>query len=321
MSTRPMAVTVRPPNKWAALATVCVALLVIALNTTAINAAIPSIADELHLPTSTLGWAINAYMLAVASLVVIGGQLGDVLGRRRHFLIGLGVFAAGSLVVATATFGATLLVGRTLQGIAAAMLMPATMAIINEVFPKAERGTAMGVWGALGGLGFALGPLFGGVLTDTIGWRSIFWSDVVLLALTTTMALTLLRGLPGILSVKPRVDVLGAAALAVGLFLLVLSLERLRDWHPAAVLGGLAAGVGCLALFMAHERRTRFPLVHLSSFRDRIFVGGNLATAACTVALIGVPFFFNLYVRRPRPRSTRRRRGRPPRARGEARLD
>ena len=135
------------PNKWIALTIVCLIVFVICINTTAINTAVATMADDLALSTSTLGWAINAYMLAAAALVVLGGQVGDILGRRSVTFVGIGVFALGSVLVATSLSGAQLIGGRALQGAGAAVLMPATMAIIKDTFSKEESGTALGVWG------------------------------------------------------------------------------------------------------------------------------------------------------------------------------
>jgi MFS family permease len=162
------------PNKGVALTVVCLIVFVICINTTAINTAVATIAGELSLSTSTLGWALDVYMLAAAALVVLGGQIGDVLGRRRITLVGIGFFAVGSVVVATSFSGAQLIGGRALQGAGGAVLMPATMAIINDSRSKKESGTALGVWGAISMLAFAFGPLYGGFLTEALSWRVIF---------------------------------------------------------------------------------------------------------------------------------------------------
>src|SRR5919112_5832448 len=185
------------PNKWVALTVVCLVVFVICINTTAINTAVATIADDLSLSTSTLGWALDVYMLTAAALVVLGGPIGDILGRRPITLLGIGLFAVGSVVVATSFSGAQLIGGRALQGAGGAVLMPATMAVINDTFSKEESGTALGVWGAISMLAFAFGPLYGGVLTEALSWRVIFWTDVALLLIAAVLLLATLRGLPG----------------------------------------------------------------------------------------------------------------------------
>jgi MFS transporter, DHA2 family, methylenomycin A resistance protein len=285
-----------PLNRWAALATVCLALAVIAINTTAINTAIPAIGDEFDAAASSLTWALNAYLLAVAALVTVGGQLGDVLGKRRAYLIGVVIFAAGSVCVAVAPDIWVVVLGRALQGTGAAFLMPGTIAIISEVFPPDQRGTAIGVWGAIGGICFAIGPLYGGFFTDVIDWRVIFWSDLLILTVAAYLGLTTLRGLrPG---AGTRVDGRGAVLLSLGLLLVVLAIEEAPDWGwgSPAFLGALAAGLVLLVLFTAVELREENPLVHFRLLRIRMFDGGNVATFGCTIGLIGLLYFFNLYV-------------------------
>src|SRR5262249_17471344 len=171
-----------PDRKWWALGAVCIALFAVCLNTTAINNALTAIGSELRISVAGLQWAINAYMLTCAAFVVPGGQLGDLFGRRKVFLIGgIGGFAAGSVLVALSRGEGLLITGRAVQGLGSACILPGTMAIINDAFPKQERGTAMGVWGATAGLGFALGPVVGGFFTDTRGWQWLWWMNLPLL--------------------------------------------------------------------------------------------------------------------------------------------
>ncbi len=284
------------PNKWVALVVVCLVVFVICINTTAINTAVATMADDLSLSTSTLGWAIDVYMLAAAALVVLGGQVGDILGRRWITFVGLGLFAVGSVVVATSFSGASLIGGRALQGAGGAVLMPATMAIINDTFSKEESGTALGVWGAISMLAFAFGPLYGGFLTDFLSWRVIFWTDVALLLMAAALLFARLRGLPGGRT-GVTVDVVGAILLGLGSFLVVLALQQGRSWGwtSGLFLVVLAAGLLSLAAFVTVELYRRNPLVDLSLFRRRQYVAGNLATFSIPVGLIGLLYFFNLY--------------------------
>jgi MFS transporter, DHA2 family, methylenomycin A resistance protein len=285
------------PNKWTALVVVCLIVFVICINTTAINTAVATIADDLTLSTSTLGWAIDVYMLAAAALVVLGGQVGDILGRRWVTLVGIGVFAVGSVLVATSFSGAQLIGGRALQGAGGAVLMPATMAIINDTFSKEESGTALGVWGAISMLAFAFGPLYGGFLTEALSWRVIFWADVALLLVAAALLFALLRGLPGGRS-GVKVDIPGAVLLALGSFLVVLALQQGQHWGWGSGLFLVVLAVGLLlsGAFVMVELYRRNPLVNFSLFRRRQYVAGILATFTNTVGLMGLLYFFNLYV-------------------------
>jgi DHA2 family methylenomycin A resistance protein-like MFS transporter len=280
-----------------ALIVVCLIVFVICINTTAINTAVATIADDLALSTSTLGWAIDVYMLTAAALVVLGGQVGDILGRRRVTLVGIAVFAVGSALVATSFTGAQLIGGRALQGAGGAVLMPATMAIVNDTFSKEERGTALGVWGAISMLAFAFGPLYGGFLTEALSWRVIFWADVALLLVAAALLFALLRGLPGGRT-GTGVDLLGAMLLGSGSFLVVLALQQGQHWGwgSGLFLVVLATGVLLSVAFVMVELYRRNPLVDLSLFRRRQYVAGSLATFTNTVGLIGLLYFFNLYV-------------------------
>jgi MFS transporter, DHA2 family, methylenomycin A resistance protein len=284
------------PNKWVALTVVCLIVFVICINTTAINTAVATIADDLSLSTSTLGWALDVYMLAAAALVVLGGQIGDILGRRRITLVGICVFAVGSVLVATSFSGASLIGGRALQGAGGAVLMPATMAIINDTFSREESGTALGVWGAISMLAFALGPLYGGILTEALSWRVIFWSDVAFLLIAAALLFVLLRGLPGGRT-GIKVDLVGAILLGLGSFLVVLALQQGQSWGWASglFLVVLAAGLLLLVAFVTVEVRRRNPLINLALFRRRQYVAGCFATFTNTVGLIGLLYFFNLY--------------------------
>jgi MFS transporter, DHA2 family, methylenomycin A resistance protein len=285
------------PNRWIALIVVCLIVFVICINTTAINTAVATMADDLALSTSTLGWAIDVYMLAAAALVVVGGQVGDILGRRWITFVGIGLFVVGSALVATSVSGAQLIGGRALQGAGGAVLMPATMAIINDTFSTEESGTALGVWGAISMLAFALGPLYGGLLTDFLSWRVIFWTDVALLLMAAALLFARLRGLPGGRT-GGKVDIVGAVLLGLGSFLVVLALQQGQGWGWASGLFfvALATGLLSLAAFVTVELYRSNPLVDFSLFRRRQYVAGSLATFTNTVGLIGLLYFFNLYV-------------------------
>jgi MFS transporter, DHA2 family, methylenomycin A resistance protein len=293
---QPAATFVSPPHPWGALVTACIALFLIAVNTTAINTAVSSIADELTLSSTTLAWALNAYLLAVAAFVVLGGQLGDVLGRKRIFVVGMVLYTLAAVVVATSGTAFQLIGGRALQGMGAAILMPATMAILHDAFPKEKQGFVLGIWGAVGGVAFAVGPLVGGVFTDAISWRWVWWSNVPVAIVALVLARPMLRGLaPGKKGV--RFDVAGIGLLALGLFTAILALQQGArwGWGSASILGLFAVAVVTLTAFVLVELRAKQPLVHLRLLANRVFTGGNVGTLVNSVALIGLLYFFNLY--------------------------
>jgi DHA2 family methylenomycin A resistance protein-like MFS transporter len=293
---QPVATFVPPPHPWGALVASCIALFLIAVNTTAVNTAVSAIADDLSISSTTLAWALNAYLLAVAAFVVLGGQLGDVLGRKRIFVIGMLVYTLAAVVVATSGSAFQLIGGRALQGAGAAILMPATMAILHDAFPKEKQGVVLGIWGAVGGVAFAVGPLIGGVFTDAISWRWVWWSNVpvaiVALFLAGPMLRGLARGKKGV-----RFDIAGIVLLAVGLFTAVLALQQGErwGWGSPSILGLFAVAAATLTAFVLVELRVPAPLVHLRLLRYRVFTAGNVGTFAGTVGLIGILYFFNLY--------------------------
>lgn len=283
-------------NPTAVLITSCAGLFLIGVNTTAINTALNSIADQLDMGSSALSWAVGIYMLAVAAFVVLGGRLGDLLGERVVFMIGLVCFAAGALLVATAQDEIMVIAGRLVQGIGSATLMPATMAMLRIAFPPDRQGFALGIWGATGGVAFALGPLIGGVLTDELSWRWVWWGSLIYVGALAFFALGSLRGMPRPTE-RPAIDYIGVALLAISLFTLILGLQEGPDWgwgspeSIASFVVSLAAG----AALVAFELKTDEPLLHLRLLREPPLLGANLGTFANTLFLIGLIYFFNLY--------------------------
>ena len=260
-------------NPTAVLVTSCLGLFLIGVNTTAINTALNAIADQLEMGSSALSWAVGIYMLAVAAFVVLGGRLGDLLGERVAFSIGLITFAVG-----------------------AATLMPATMAMLRIAFPTERQGYALGIWGATGGVAFALGPLIGGVLTDEASWRWVWWGSLIYAGGLGFMALGTLRGMPRP-SERPRVDYLGVALLALCLFSLILALQEGPDWGWASgqSVASFAVALAAAAALVAVELRVDEPLLHLRLLRMPPLLGALVGTFASSLFLIGLIFFFNLY--------------------------
>jgi EmrB/QacA subfamily drug resistance transporter len=271
-------------------------LFMIAVNTTAINTALNSIAGDISIGSTELAWAVGIYLLCVAAFVVPGGRLGDLIGQRGLAITGLVVYAGAAVVVAGAATGWELIAGRLFQGLGAAALMPCTMAVLRLVYPTERQGYALGVWGAIGGLGFALGPVIGGAVTDLIGWRWIWWGTVLMGALLLLWATVLLRGLPRPAE-RPRFDVSGLVLLATGLFLVMLAIQQgsVWGWATPPTLGAFALGVATLATLVAVELRKDEPLLHIRLLRNRALIGASVGTAANAVQLLGVLFFFNIY--------------------------
>ena len=258
---------------------------------TIVNVALPAIERDLGGGLPSQQWVSNVYLLTLASLILIGGSLGDIYGERRVFAIGVGAFGVLSIACALAPTIGVLIAARALQGAAGALLTPSSLAIIVAAFPGKERGAAIGSWTAWGGIAAIVGPLAGGWIVDQASWRWIFALNVPVVLVT----LILIRAaMPQTTRVAGRrVDVAGAALCAVGLGGLVFALiEQPRyGWTSPAIYLPLVGGVVALVSFLAYERRTAEPMLKLELFRRRNFAAGNLETLAM-YAGIAILFFF-----------------------------
>ncbi|MQA74576.1 MAG: MFS transporter [Solirubrobacterales bacterium] len=283
-------------NPTAVLVTGCAVLFLIGVNTTAINTALNAIADDLSMGSGELGWAVGIYLIAVAGFVVPAGRLGDMLGEREVMIVGLVVFAVAAILVAAADAPWMMILGRFGQGLGSAFLMPATMAALRVAYPPERQGFALGIWGAVGGVAFAIGPLIGGVLTDAASWRWVWWITFAYAAILVWVTLVTFRGMPRPAS-QPKLDLAGTALLAVSLFALILAIQQGPEWGWGAA-GTVAAfavsAVGLVSLVMLETRR-RDPLLHLRLLRIPALVAANLGTFVNAVLLIGILYFFNLY--------------------------
>ncbi len=258
---------------------------------TIVNVALPAIEHDLGGGLSAQQWVSNAYLLTLGSLILIGGSLGDIYGERRVFSIGLAGFGVFSLCCALAPTIGVLLVARALQGAAAALLMPSSLAVIVAAFSPRERGAAIGAWTAWGAIGTIVGPLLGGWIVDNASWRWIFAINPPLVVLTLVL---IAAAVPPARQIRPRrLDVLGAVLCAAGLGGVVFGLveEPHFGWGSPAIFGPLLLGVLCLASFVVHERRSADPMIELSLFRIRNFTIGNLETLTMYAGL-SILFFF-----------------------------
>jgi EmrB/QacA subfamily drug resistance transporter len=292
------------PHRWRLLAVLCLAQFMLIADVTVINVALPTIGEELSLSPGALTWVVTAYTLFFGSLLLLGGRLADALGTLRMFGAGLVVFTAASIASGLATSGGALIAARSAQGVGAALLSPAALALVVALFHGPDRNKALGVWAAIGGAGAAVGVLLGGVFVSGPGWEWIFYINVPVgvLALVAVPALLgearrhLARRAPSAAPSRP--DLPGALTLTATPALLIYGLVQARDhgftatsaWLPLAL--ALAAG----ASFVAVERAARDPLVRLGLLARRTLVGGGVVMLVASGLLISVFFLSSFYV-------------------------
>src|ERR671930_210399 len=266
------------------LALTALGLFMVALDTLVVTTALPVLRVDLGASLSDLEWTVNVYNLAFACFLLTGAALGDRLGRRRMFAIGLGVFTAASAAAALSPNVGTLIAARAVQGTGAALVMPLTLTLISAAFPAEKRGAAIGLWGGIAGLAVAAGPVVGGGVVDGINWHWIFWLNVPIGVLLIPLGLSRLTESYG---PRPKLDLVG----------LTWGLVRANSvgWGSAEVLGTLAAGVMLVAAFLAYERRTRSPMLPLGLFRHRGFSAANGVSFFMYAGLFGTLFLMAQY--------------------------
>jgi EmrB/QacA subfamily drug resistance transporter len=262
---------------------------------TVVNVALPAIQSDLDASVTVAQWVVNAYMLLLSALILVGGAAGDRFGRRKIFVVGVAVFTAASLACAMAPGAGMLIAARALQGIGGALLVPNSLALISANFPEGERGKAIGTWAGFSALTTALGPVLGGWLVDASSWRLIFYVNVPIAAAAVLLA----RRIPESREDSGGpLDWRGALLVVAGFGAIVegLAAATLMDWRQPAVFGSLIGGGVILAFFLRHEARTAVPMVPLDLFRSREFAGTNAITFLLYFALSGAMFFlpFNL---------------------------
>ena len=287
-----------PENrKWWTLAALSFALFMIMLDNTVVNVALPSIQRDLGIGISELEWIVTAYALSFAVFLLTGGKLADRYGRRRIFLIGLVVFTVSSLACGLAGSAGLLIGARTVQGIGAALMMPATLSIISAVFPARERGAAIGIWAGVSAMALAIGPLVGGVLAEKANWNWIFFINVPVGVLGIVAAFILVPESRDTSAVQ-RLDLPGLITSAVAVFALTYALIEANTygWTSARILALFGLFALSLAAFIVLELRQRAPMLDLALFKDGTFAGANTVALMVSLAMFGVFFFISLFM-------------------------
>jgi EmrB/QacA subfamily drug resistance transporter len=287
-----------PENrKWWTLAAVAVGLFMIMLDNTVVNVALPSIRRDLGIGISELEWVVNAYALTFGVLLLSGGKLADLLGRRAIFIAGLVIFTGASLWCGLADGATSLIAARTVQGVGAALMNPATLSIITATFPPRQRGTAIGIWAGVSALALAIGPLVGGLLTEKANWSWIFFINVPI-GVAGVLAARLFIDETKDTSREQRLDVPGLLSSGIGLFALTYGLIETNDhaWGSARVLSLLAIAVVALTVFAILELRQRIPMLDLSLFRNQTFSGANTVMLLVGLAMFGIFFYNSLFL-------------------------
>jgi EmrB/QacA subfamily drug resistance transporter len=283
-------------SKWWTLLAVCLSIFMLLLDITVVNVALPDIRRELDASFTDLQWVIDAYALALASLMLAAGSLADLFGRRLVFVTGLLLFIAASLLCGLSGSPTMLNLSRALQGIGGAMMFATSLALIAQEFAPSERGTAFGLWGATTGFAVAVGPLAGGALTEGLGWEWIFFINVPIgLA---TAAMTLARVPESERDRTARIDWAGLITFSGALFCLVLALIRGNDegWGSALILGLVAASVLLLAVFVVVELRLPQPMFDLTLFRKPAFTGAQIVAFSLSASMFSMFLYLTLYL-------------------------
>src|SRR5919198_729278 len=274
-------------RKWWTLAAVAFGLFMIMLDNTVVVVALPSIRRDLGIGISELEWVMNAYALTFGVLLLSGGKLADLLGRRKIFIVGLVIFTAASLACGLATGPGILIGARVVQGVGAALMNPATLAIISATFPARQRGMAIGIWAGVSAMALAIGPLVGGLLTEHVGWSWIFYINVPV-GLLGIVASFLLIDESRDDSHEQRPDLPGLLTSGLGLFSLTYALIEANNY-------GWGSG-RLLAAFVVLELNQRLPMMDVTLFKNGTFVGANLAMLLVALSMFGVFFFVSLYM-------------------------
>src|SRR3954454_16709717 len=284
-------------RKWWTLGAVSFGLFMIMLDNTNVNVALPTIQSSLNLKLSELQWVVVGYALTFGALMLTGGKLADLYGRRLIFVIGLSIFTLSSLACGLANGPEMLIGARVVQGAGAALMNPATLSIIVATFPPRQRGTAIGVWAGVSALALAIGPLVGGVIAERLSWSWIFFINVPI-GVVGVVAAYLLIDESRDTSKEQRPDVPGLVTSTIGLFALSYALIEANTygWTSPRILAAFAVAAVALTGFVLLERHQRLPMLDLSLFRNRTFAGANTLMLLTALAMFGVFFYVSLFM-------------------------
>src|SRR5262245_2703419 len=285
------------PRRWRALALLCTAFFMVILDSAIVVVALPSIDADLGFSAGDLQWVLSAYLLSFGGLLLLGGRAADLLGRRRLFMVGTGLFALASLACGLAGSATWLIAARVVQGVAAAIMTPTALSIVTTTFEEgAERNKALGIWAAIGGVGATAAWLVGGPITEGLGWEWIFFINVPVALAVTALSPVLLRESRDVEHGR-RFDFAGAVTITAALVALVYAVVEAPEagWASGQTLGLLGISAVLLALFVAIEARSSAPLAPLRVFRSRALVGGNLVLLALGMLAFGMPFILTQY--------------------------
>ncbi len=282
-----------PRTGWT-LAIVSIALFMVSLDNLVVGIALPSIRVDLGGSIESLEWTVNAYTLAFAVLLITGAALGDRFGRKRMFLVGLGIFTGASALAAIAPSIESLIAARAVQGLGAAIVLPLTLTLLSEAFPAEKRGMALGVWAGVAGLGVALGPFVGGAVVEGLDWQWIFWLNVPVGLMLAPLAWRMLVESRG---PADRLDLPGLGLAGAGLFGLTFGIVRATQlgWTSATVLVSIVGGVALVAAFIAWELRAPAPMLPMRFFRSRGFAASNGVSFAMYFGVFGAIFLLSQF--------------------------
>jgi EmrB/QacA subfamily drug resistance transporter len=287
-------------KRWLALYVLCAGVLMIVIDATIVNVALPSIQDDLGFSQSNLAWVVNAYLIAFGGLLLLAGRVGDLIGQRRVFLVGLAVFTAASLLCAVSQSQGLLIAARFVQGVGGALTSAVILGMIVTMFPEPrEQAKAIGVYGFVASAGGSIGLLAGGALTEAINWHWIFFINIPVGIVTAFLATRLVADSPGI-GLKAGADLPGAVLLTGGLMLGVYTILQVSEqgWGSTRTLGLGAISIALLAAFVARQARIANPLMPLRLFHSRNVSGANVVIALLVVGMFGMFFLGALYLQR-----------------------
>ena len=283
-------------RRWWTLAALCVALLVLSIDNTILNVAIPTIERDLDASSGQMQWIVDSYLLVFAGLLLTMGAIGDRFGRKKALFAGLGIFGLASALSAFATTAEMLIATRSLMGIGGALIMPATLSIISNVFPKEERGKAIGIWAGVFGIGIAVGPTGGGFLIEHFDWGAVFLVNIPIVLIALAMAAKLVPESRD--PATPPLDLKGAVLSMIGLGALVYGIIDAPEagWTAASTLGMFALALAALVAFVAWELRAEHPMVDVSLLGDARFGAASAALTLASFSLFGAIYFLTMHL-------------------------